>query len=123
MSTPLFVAAVVGGLLLAGGAAGAILRIVKGPSLLDRAIGADVLLVVLSGALILEMAVHGHTNTVVLVVLAAMVGFVGSVTLARFVEDNRPDHAQEAGAQMRPDPSTADHAPRTPADVKEDRHG
>lgn len=123
MSTPLFVAAVVGGLLLAVGAAGAILRIVKGPSLLDRAIGADVLLVVLSGALILEMAVHGHTNTVVLVVLAAMVGFVGSVTLARFVEDNRPDHAQEAGAQMRPDPSTADHAPRTPADVKEDRHG
>lgn len=123
MSTPLFVAAVVGGLLLAVGAAGAILRIVKGPSLLDRAIGADVLLVVLSGALILEMAVHGHTNTVVLVVLAAMVGFVGSVTLARFVEDNRPDHAQEAGAQMRPDPSTADHAPRTPADVKEDRRG
>ena len=123
MSTPLFVAAVVAGLLLAVGAAGAVYRIVRGPSLLDRAIGSDVLLVVLSGALILEMAVHRHTNTIVLVVLAAMVGFVGSVTLARFVEDNRPDHAQEAGAQMRPDPATADHAPRTPADVKEDRRG
>lgn len=123
MSTPLLVAAVVAGLLLAVGAAGAIFRIVRGPSLLDRAIGSDVLLIVLSGALILEMAVHQHTNTVVLVVLAAMVGFVGSVTLARFVEDNRPDHAQEAGAQMRPDPATADHAPRTPGDMKEDRRG
>ena len=123
MSTPLLVAAVVAGLLLAVGAAGAIFRIVRGPSLLDRAIGSDVLLIVLSGALILEMAVHQHTNTVVLVVLAAMVGFVGSVTLARFVEDNRPDHAQEAGAQMRPDPSTVDHAPRTPSAVKEDRRG
>ncbi|SJN37374.1 Na(+) H(+) antiporter subunit F [Micrococcus lylae] len=123
MSTPLFVAAVVAGLLLAVGAVGAILRIVRGPSLLDRAIGSDVLLVVLSGALILEMAVNRHTNTIVLVVLASMVGFVGSVTLARFVEDNRPDHAQEAGAQMRPDPSTADHAPRTPSAVKEDPRG
>lgn len=123
MSTPLFVAAVVAGLLLAVGAVGAIFRIVRGPSLLDRAIGSDVLLVVLSGALILEMAVNRHTNTIVLVVLASMVGFVGSVTLARFVEDNRPDHAQEAGAQMRPDPSTVDHAPRTPSAVKEDPRG
>lgn len=123
MSTPLFVAAVVAGLLLAVGAVGAIFRIVRGPSLLDRAIGSDVLLVVLSGALVLEMAVNRHTNTIVLVVLASMVGFVGSVTLARFVEDNRPDHAQEAGAQMRPDPSTVDHAPRTPSAVKEDPRG
>lgn len=123
MSTPLCVAAVVGGLFLVVGAAGSVYRIVRGPSLLDRAIGSDVLLIVLSGALILEMAVNGHTNSIVLVVLASMVGFVGSVTLARFVEDNRPDHAQEAGAQMRPDPSTADHAPRTPSAVKEDRRG
>jgi len=123
MSTPLFVAAVVGGVMLAVGAAGSILRIVRGPSLLDRAIASDVLLVVLSGALILDMAVNRHTNTIVLVVLASMVGFVGSVTLARFVEDNRPDHSQEAGAQMRPDPSTADRAPRMPADAKEDRRG
>ncbi|MDO5635335.1 MAG: MrpF/PhaF family protein, partial [Micrococcus sp.] len=48
-------------------------------------------LVVLSAALILEMAVNRHTNNIVLVLLAAMVGFVGSVTIARFVEDNRPD--------------------------------
>lgn len=123
MSTPLLVAAVVAGLLLAVGAAGSVYRIVRGPSLLDRAIASDVLLIVLSGAMILEMAVHRHIHTIVLVVLASMVGFVGSVTLARFVEDNRPDHAREATAQMRPDPSTADHAPRLPvAETKED-HG
>jgi multicomponent Na+:H+ antiporter subunit F len=123
MTMPLLVAAYVAGTLLVVGAVGAIVRIVRGPSLLDRAIGSDVLLVVLSGALILEMAVHRHTHSIVLVVLASVVGFVGSVTLARFVEENRPDHGQEAGAQMRPDPSTVDQAPGEDPAVKEEGRG
>ncbi|KFC51817.1 sodium:proton antiporter, partial [Micrococcus luteus] len=61
------------GALLVVGALGALYRIVRGPSLLDRAIATDVLLVVFSGMLVLEMAVHRHTHHVVLVVLAAAV--------------------------------------------------
>ncbi|MBB4735911.1 monovalent cation/H+ antiporter complex subunit F [Micrococcus cohnii] len=107
MSTPLFVAGIVGGTMLAVGAAGAIYRIVRGPSLLDRAIASDVLLVVLGAALVLDMAVRGHTQTIVLVMLAAMVGFVGSVTIARFVEDLRPEHGREPNDRVRAGEDTA----------------
>lgn len=93
------------GPLLVVGALGALYRIARGPSLLDRAIATDVLLVVLSSMLILDMAARGHTDTVVLVVLAATVGFVGSVTVARFVEDSRPDHSLEDQARV---PGTTD---------------
>ena len=91
--------------LLVVGAVGALYRIVRGPSLLDRAVATDVLLVVFSGMLVLEMAVHRHTHHVVLVVLAATVGFVGSVTVARFAEDRRPDHSLEDQARV---PGTTD---------------
>ena len=95
MIDPMTVAAYGGGAMLFVGAVAALHRIVRGPSLLDRAIAIDVLLVVLSSALVLEMAVHRHTHDIVLVVLAATVGFVGSVTVARFVEDRRPEHMRE----------------------------
>ena len=41
----------------------------------------------------------------ILVLLAAAVGFLGSVTVARFVEDRRPDHPQEENALV---PGTSD---------------
>ena len=75
---PMDLATWAGGALLVVGAVGALYRIVRGPSLLDRAVATDVLLVVFAGMLVLEMAVHRHTHHVVLVVLAAAVGFVGS---------------------------------------------
>lgn len=105
MTPPLLVAAWAGGALLLIGAVASVYRIMKGPSLLDRVVATDVLLVVLSSALVLDMAVRDHTDTVILVLLAAAVGFLGSVTVARFVEDRRPDHPQEENALM---PGTSD---------------
>lgn len=99
---PMDLATWAGGALLVVGAVGALYRIVRGPSLLDRAVATDVLLVVFSGMLVLEMAVHRHTHHVVLVVLAAA---VGSVTVARFAEDRRPDHSLEDQARV---PGTTD---------------
>ena len=105
MTDPMTLAAWVGGVLLFAGALGALYRILRGPSLLDRVVATDVLLVVLSGALVLEMGMHRHTNSIVLVILAAAIGFVGSVTVARFVEDRRPEHDREDLAIM---PGTTD---------------
>lgn len=105
MSDPMTLAAWAGGILLLTGALGALHRIIRGPSLLDRVIATDVLLVVLCSALVLEMGVNRHTNSIILVVLAASVGFVGSVTVARFVEDRRPEHDREDIAIM---PGTTD---------------
>jgi multicomponent Na+:H+ antiporter subunit F len=70
-------------------AAGAIVRIAVGPSLLDRVLAADVLLAILGAALCIDMAVNRHLNNLMLVVAVSVIGFIGSVTVARFVADRR----------------------------------
>ena len=85
MDTVLTVTAVA----LALAAAGAIIRIARGPSLLDRVLAADVLLAILGAALCLDMAVNRHLNNLMLVVAITVIGFIGSVTVARFVADRR----------------------------------
>ncbi len=75
--------------LLALAALGAVVRMIKGPALLDRVLAADVLLVVLASGLIVDMAGHHNTNNLALVVAITLIGFVGSVTVARFVQDRR----------------------------------
>lgn len=85
MPTVLAVTAVV--LSLAAG--GAIIRIARGPSLLDRVLAADVLLAILGAALCIDMAANRHLNNLMLVVSISIIGFIGSVTVARFVADRR----------------------------------
>lgn len=70
-------------------AAGAVIRIGRGPSLLDRVLAADVLLAVFGAALCIDMAVNRHLNNLMLLVSISVIGFVGSVTVARFVADRR----------------------------------
>lgn len=82
-------ALVVCSILLTLAAFGAVVRMIKGPALLDRVLAADVLLVVLASALIVEMAARRTTDHLALVVAITLIGFVGSVTVARFVQDRR----------------------------------
>jgi multicomponent Na+:H+ antiporter subunit F len=82
--------------LLAVGGVAAIYRIVVGPSILDRAIATDVLLIVISSALCVEMAVNHHTDNIVFVVVASVIGFVGSVTLSRFVAERKKEPVENA---------------------------
>jgi multicomponent Na+:H+ antiporter subunit F len=70
-------------------AAGAIIRIAIGPSLLDRVLAADVLRAIFGAALCVDMAVNRHLNNLMLLVTLSIIGFVGSVTVARFVADRR----------------------------------
>lgn len=67
----------------------AIVRLAKGPSILERVIATDVLLLIISAALCIEMTFNQHANNLVFVLLACLVGFVGSVTVSRFVTDRR----------------------------------
>jgi multicomponent Na+:H+ antiporter subunit F len=85
MQTVLAVTSVI----LSLGAAGAIIRIARGPSLLDRVLASDVLLAILGAALCIDMAVNRHLNNLVLLVALSIIGFIGSVTVARFVADRR----------------------------------
>ena len=75
--------------MLAVAAAGAIFRIIRGPSILDRVLAADVLLAIVGGALIVDMVVYRNFDFLALVVSISLIGFIGSVTVARFVTDRR----------------------------------
>ncbi|BCT77733.1 hypothetical protein SCMU_35750 [Sinomonas cyclohexanicum] len=68
---------------------GAIIRMIKGPALLDRVLAADVLLAVVAAALAIDMAANRHTNHMALIVAITLIGFIGSVTVARFVQERR----------------------------------
>ncbi|MBZ4487231.1 monovalent cation/H+ antiporter complex subunit F [Microbacterium sp. cx-55] len=60
-------------------------RIVRGPSILDRAIASDVLLTELMCVLGAEMAINQHTRTLPVLLIIAAVGVFGSISIARFV--------------------------------------
>ncbi len=60
-------------------------RIITGPSILDRAVAADVLLTLVMCVLGAEMAINHHTRTLPLMLIVAAVGVFGSISIARFV--------------------------------------
>ncbi|KQO03483.1 MULTISPECIES: monovalent cation/H+ antiporter complex subunit F [unclassified Arthrobacter] len=79
---------VVGGILaLAAGLA--LYRAVLGPSILDRVLALDVVLAVIGAALVLNMVVNRHLDNLILLVTISLIGFIGSVTVARFVTDRK----------------------------------
>jgi multicomponent Na+:H+ antiporter subunit F len=85
----LSIATWVAGAFLAAGAILAIVRLARGPSILDRMLAVDVLLVIIICALCIDMAVNHHLDHLVFIVVAGVVGFLGSVTVARYVVDRR----------------------------------
>ncbi|MFH8251758.1 monovalent cation/H+ antiporter complex subunit F [Microbacterium sp. B2969] len=63
----------------------ALYRIVVGPSILDRAVAADVLLTLVMCVLGAEMAINHHTRTLPVLLIIAAVGVFGSISIARWV--------------------------------------
>ncbi|MBN9156644.1 MULTISPECIES: monovalent cation/H+ antiporter complex subunit F [unclassified Microbacterium] len=70
----------------------AVVRIVIGPSILDRAVAADVLLTEVMCVLGADMAINHHTRTLPVLIVVAAVGVFGSISVARYVarRDNTP---------------------------------
>ncbi len=67
-------------------AAGLVLvRIARGPTMLDRVVAMDVLVALLVCAIGLEAAVDRHTTTLPILIAIALVGFVGAVSVAWFL--------------------------------------
>ncbi|WP_306813652.1 MULTISPECIES: monovalent cation/H+ antiporter complex subunit F [unclassified Microbacterium] len=60
-------------------------RIIKGPSILDRAVASDVLLTLVMCLLGADMAINHHTRTLPVLLIIAAVGVFGSISIARFV--------------------------------------
>lgn len=80
---------VVTGIVLAGLMVSAVLtllRLLRGPSLADRVISIDVLLLLLVGGIAVQAARTGEAIFVIAAVVAALIGFVATVTVARYIE-------------------------------------
>lgn len=81
--TSLLIAAGVG---LTATALAAIVRIVRGPTILDRMVASDVLLTTLMLAVGIDMVVRGHTDTIPLMTVIAATATFATIVVARFVK-------------------------------------
>jgi multicomponent Na+:H+ antiporter subunit F len=59
-------------------------RMTMGPTLLDRAVALDVFVAIGICALALEAALNRHAFTLPILLVLTLLGFVGSVSVARF---------------------------------------
>ncbi len=62
-----------------------VIRIIRGPSILDRAVASDVLLTEVMCVIGAEMAINGHTRSIPVLLIIAAVGVFGSIAIARYV--------------------------------------
>ncbi len=72
-------------LLLGAGALLALVRLAIGPSLLDRVVATDVLLVIVSAGLAVYAALARNPTVVPVLVVVSLLAFVGSVSVARYI--------------------------------------
>ena len=76
-----------GAVLLTIAAALTVLRLSRGPSSLDRVVATDVLVAVVIASLALEAIYNDHSTTLPVILVLSLLGFTGSVSIARFVAD------------------------------------
>ena len=76
--------------LLAAGILMAVIRIVRGPSTLDRIVATDVLLAITTGAIATEAAYTRDATGLPILLGLALLGAVGSITVGRFIDPGRP---------------------------------
>ena len=79
------VVAVIAHALLGGGALLALVRLARGPSLLDRVVATDTLLVIISASLAVHAALTQDPTVVPVLVVVSLLAFVGSVSIARYI--------------------------------------
>jgi multicomponent Na+:H+ antiporter subunit F len=112
--------------LLGAAATLAVVRAERGPSMLDRTIALDVFTTTLVAAIALEAAFSRRTDTIPLLVVLSLVGFIGSVTIARFAsvepEGEGRIRTPEEVAQEDAERRAAEEAERDRA-VDRDHHG
>nr|WP_285108440.1 monovalent cation/H+ antiporter complex subunit F [Promicromonospora sp. MEB111] len=96
--------------LLAVGALLAVVRIERGPTMLDRTVAFDVLTTALVGAIAVEAAISRRTESVPILVVLSLVGFIGSVTIARFAAVEPPKNGT-AAQRSGPRPSSVGPGP------------
>src|SRR5699024_12130780 len=69
----------------------ALVRVERGPSMFDRILGLDVITAVLIGMVTVVAAVTRRTDLVPVLIVLALVGFIGTTSIARFAAAETAD--------------------------------
>lgn len=117
---------VVTAIMLGVGAIMALIRVEKGPSVLDRMVGLDVITSILIIGVALEAAWARRNLTIPILAALSLVGFVGSLSIARFVavepEDaGRIQTIEEARAEDEARAEAEEEAARLEAEIAASR--
>lgn len=72
-----------------------VMRTTIGPTLLDRTIALDVLVAVLICSVALEAAFNRHAYTLPILLVLSLLGFVSSVSIARFTKGSDDIEAEQ----------------------------
>jgi multicomponent Na+:H+ antiporter subunit F len=83
--TPLAIIGIAAGVMFGVGAVTAVVRVIRGPSILDRALATDVLLAIAMCALGTEMTINRHTDTLVVLLVLAVFAIDPTIAIARFI--------------------------------------
>ena len=71
--------------MLGAGALLALVRLARGPSLLDRVVATDILLVIIAAGLAVHATLNRDPTVVPVLVVVSLLAFVGSVSVARYI--------------------------------------
>lgn len=73
------------GVLVTVAAVIAVIKIIRGPAMLDRMVASDVLLATIMCGLGAFVAFTGYTDVLIVLLVIALFGFIGSVSVSRYV--------------------------------------
>lgn len=118
----------IAGVLFAAATVIAVARIIRGPSILDRMLGTDVLLATLLCGIGAVAAIDGRTDLLPVMIVIAGMGFIGSVGVSRYVarhggpEDSGSGELHTAGSLIAAvrgsdDPAAADASAHSSPDA------
>ncbi|WP_051176498.1 monovalent cation/H+ antiporter complex subunit F [Propionimicrobium lymphophilum] len=75
-----------------------LIAVLRGPTVMERAISLDVLTSAIICTSVVIMVIHGRTDLTVLVAVLAAVGFVSSTVIARFAPVERKEETMSQAA-------------------------
>jgi multicomponent Na+:H+ antiporter subunit F len=78
-----------------------VIKLVRGPSVLNRALASDLLVSSLICAIGIEMVLRRHDSTLPILVSLALLAFIGTVAVARFVARDSDDDGAAARERER----------------------
>lgn len=64
----------------------AVIRLLRGPNLVDRIMALDVALISLMGGIAVQAVITGRTSNLVILIVVALIGFTATLAAARFLE-------------------------------------